>query len=358
MKVAIVTLIGDNYGNRLQNYALQKVLEKKKLKVETLRNVSNIEQSYSAKLKRLIKRIAIFHRPLEKLENEKRHSNFKKFDKEYIKYSRFAVSNEKISTGLRKEYDYFICGSDQIWNPNYKQNGRVNFLGFVESSKKVSYAASIGSDMIPMDRIDELKEYLDDFKIISIRERSNVRMLKEIVNKPIDVHVDPTLLLNESDWKLLEKKPLKMINDKYLFTYFLGKRTNEQEKMIIEIANRNKLKIIDLCDKKWYSSIGPSEFLYLISNSSFICTDSFHGVVFSLIYKKNFISYSRNGIGATMSSRLISLLDLVGLDDRYDVKLNELGNIKEIDYFKVDEILFEERKKSNKYIDNMIINKN
>ncbi|WP_040213543.1 polysaccharide pyruvyl transferase family protein [Clostridium polynesiense] len=350
--VAIVTILGENQGNRLQNYALQRVLEKNCVKVETLKNLCTESQALLDKTKRTIKKCMSIYLPKMKKERQ-RHLLFNEFDRRYIKYSKYKLWNEKIPVEITQSYDYFICGSDQIWNPNYPQNGCVNFLGFVEAGKKSSYAASMGAEYIPEERKKEFSVYINDLDNISVREAECVSILQEMTNKSIEVNLDPTLLLNDSEWAQLEKKPNVVISNKrYVLVYFLGTISKEASDFIKAIKDREKIEIIDIHSDEWYGFIGPSEFLYLIHNCDYVVTDSFHGTVFSIIYQKEFYVFPRDGIGNSMGGRIVSLLEIVDLSERY--LCNSVEEKGMINYSVVEQKLTVEKKKSLRYIEQII----
>jgi hypothetical protein len=350
MKFAIVTLIGDNQGNRLQNYALQQILAMRGCNVETLKNYSESEVSLRAKVSKSIKTVlALFIRKY--YVEKKRHDLFKEFNKNIV-FSKYTVTNEHIPNGVLTEYDCFICGSDQVWNADYLQNGIVNFLGFAPTSRKASFAASLGTKVIATERVGEIKQYLDSFEEISVRESSSVPILKSITNRPIRVDLDPSLLLYEEDWRNKERRPQNLGTRPYILLYFLGSISEKAWDIANQIKVEHGYDLIDLNDPGWYGKVGPSQFLYLINHAESVLTDSFHGTAFSIIFHKQFLSFRRDGIGQEMEDRITNLLDSIGLQDRFVV--DACVSISKINYNEVDHLLETERKKSLEYIDRII----
>ncbi len=353
-KLAIITLIGDNCGNRLQNYALQEVFKTDGIKVETLDCYIRKEKTFINKLKNLIKFILSVINKKYKQER-KRHKKFLKFNKKYVDFSKRKICNEHIPPNINKKYDYFICGSDQVWNTDYEQNGIVNFLGFVDKGKKSSYAASIGVKKIKSTRIDEIKKYINDLDNISIRENNSITILKEITSKKIRCDLDPTLLIPVEKWKKMESSPKNItINKPYALVYFLGKINDDINNLISRFSIELNVEVIDINNSNWYSSIGPREFLFLIDNATLIFTDSFHGTVFSLIYNKEFYVFQREGIGIEMEDRITNILEIVGLQNRLmkndDVHVDDCR----ISYCEVKKKLDVEIKKSLKYVGELV----
>lgn len=348
-KVGIVTITsGNNFGNRLQNYALTNIIEKNGYICETIHN--NDKKSIKALVKSFLKN-TIFYKKYYRENN--RNKSFKRFNKSYIKFSNEYVTNND-SKGIENKYDYFVCGSDQIWNLNYKENGFINFLGFCNSSKKISYSASFGSNFIPNDYNVMIKKWLMDYKAISVRENSGLDIIKHITNnkKNAIVTLDPTLLLDANEWKNVEKKPLYDVPNNYLLMYFLGELSDYDKNIIKIYAKENDLEIIDLYDKesKYYES-GPSEFLYLERNAKIICTDSYHSCVFSFIFNIPFIVFERKEKGlVNMNARIDTLLNNFKLDGRkFDGKHISKENIIH-DYKEGFDILNVEKNKSLNYL--------
>lgn len=328
MKCAIITITnGSNYGNRLQNYAVQRVLEKRNITVETLINLGNNEDNYKTKIKSIVKNVLKTTLLYKKYNNEiKRLNAFKKFNKYNIRFSKNSISNTKISTKILKQYDCFICGSDQIWNPNYKENAKVNFLGFVENRKKIAYAPSFGVSNIPDNRKEEIKNWLNKIDYLSVRENEGKKIIEELTNrKDVEILLDPTMMLTSEEWDKISKKPNQLKNDKYILNYFLGELSEERRKQIDIVAKENNCEIINILDKNSpFYQTDPSEFLYLEKNAFLICTDSFHSCVFAIIYNRPFVVFDREDNTVSMNSRIETLLNKFMLQDRkYNGKLTE-----------------------------------
>lgn len=340
MKVAIITIVSRNYGNRLQNYALQSVLEILGYSAETLRRESKP------------KGIKQYAKTIVQMLLQTKGQKFKKFDKN-IHFAKSVVTRDSYPDNVNKQYKYFIVGSDQVWNPYYDfVAGRCDFLEFARENQKISYAASFGVGEIPPERKIEYAKHLKTFKAISVREKQGAKIVEELVNRKVAVVLDPTLLLGESKWKKVEKKPLFYPKKKYVFVYALGDKTDRFQDKIKQL--REKYEIFDvgsLQENGKELPVGPSEFLYLIRNAEEVLTDSFHATVFSIIFHKKFVTFNRSGLN--MNSRIESLAELVGAKDR----LTECGDLNceiEIDYANVDEILEEERRKSIDFLKNAL----
>lgn len=347
-KVAIVTICdNNNYGNRLQNYALHKVVNNLGLNSVTL--WSNEENNLINQIKFKIKAIM----PVNNIER-KRYISFQKFTREKInnKYIDFSDLSE-----INNCFDYFVVGSDQIWNYNFGHAKEKDFLKFSDYNKTISYAPSFGISNIDEAWKERILSGLNHIKYLSIRENQGAKIIKELSNRDAKVVLDPTLLLSKEEWCQIQKKPKRMIKEKYILTYFLGAKSEQLDEEIKELQKENNLKVInmnDLKNKNFYGC-GPSEFLYLFNHAEIILTDSFHACVFSMIFNKPFYVFDRNTVGMkNMNSRLDTLLSTFELEKR---KINSLECIKDVfscDYERSYEILKIKQKESLNFLKNAL----
>lgn len=362
MKIAIITLLGHfNYGNRLQNYALQKFLANYVEIVETLW----FEENYLPEIKRdnktffkiILKFILDFK---ETRKNERnygrdciRQYNIKKFSDKYIsiKY------NYRIDEKLNDIYDYFIVGSDQVWNPNFwtkkKDFANKMFLKFAFKRKRIAYAASIAIPEIPKDKEQFFKDSLNEMKAISMREKAGAELVKNLTGREVPVVVDPTILLSKEEWQKIELKPEWYNREKYILTYFLG----NPSPIIKSIAKKNNWKIYNLMDKDNFDlyTSRVEEFIYLINHAQLVATDSFHACVFSILMNTPFLVVNRKEIGmADMTSRIDTLMELFGYQDRYLV--NDKCNLSDeeilnMDFSNVKDIQEREKRRSKDFLE-------
>lgn len=343
MKVGIITITkGQNYGNRLQNYAVQHIIENLGFEVETLNNDVRMPSSLD-KLKYFIKQCLVGSKYWKRIRRE---ISFAKFNEKYINYSNLYISNEYIPSGIEK-FDYFVCGSDQIWNPMFEENGKINFLDFVPESKRIAFAPSFGTSFIPENRKEEFKKYLEGIPHLSVREEAGFNIIKELTGREAEVLLDPTLSLTKQEWDIISEPTEIKPKNKYLLTYMLGEMTAEYKNKIKKIAQQRNLEILNLNDPTNYkvNAVNPSQFIYLISNAELVCTDSFHGTVFSIIYEIPFLIFERVDSYTSMNSRFTNLLSKLNLESRYNNKVNE-SEIFDIDYTNVRKILNREKEKT------------
>ena len=345
MKIGIVTIIDRNLGNRLQNYALQKYLEEMGYDVKT---IVYRKRSFKNDLKRIIKNMLY---PFVDRYKDVVWGNFNK----NIKWDNRLVN--EYPKEINNDYDYFIVGSDQVWNPNFDFISSREFLTFADKDKRIAYAASIGVDSIPDKKRGKYAEYLRDFKSISVRENEAAKIVLDLTDRDVMVVLDPTMLFTHTMWEDIARKTRVKVNNRYILKYFLGGCCEKYNEAIEKLASDNSCEIFDIMDTdgKVKNNIGPSEFVYLIQNSQCVCTDSFHGTVFSILFHKQFYVFERpteNGYG-NMNSRINTLFSLLDIEQNYISSSLEILDLKissGINYNRVDSILELERGKAKQYL--------
>ena len=365
-KIAIVTLSGYfNYGNRLQNYALQETLEGLNFDVETIKNnntkiiskprgslLSRIKGKSPVLIYKILKNKFSTYRHRDIIE--KRTEMFKEFTIKYIKEIDCMILDKGIIKHLPFEYDYFVTGSDQVWNPDYLLGTSTNFLTFAPADKRISYAASFGISTIPSKWVADYKKCLSNMKHLSVREEAGAKIIKDLTGREAPVHIDPTLLLTKEKWLSIAKEANNKPKGSYLLTYFLGGVPEIYKKQIKRIVEENKLEIINLGDIKERETYmtGPSEFIDYINSCSVLYTDSFHGSVFSILLEKPFVVCDRKDTDndSSMYSRINTLLDKFNLNSRRIENIKTDEEIFNIDYTHIPHILEKEREKAFNYL--------
>jgi len=355
-KIGIITINDENnYGNRLQNYAVHSVISSLGYTCETIAHQSVLPQGY--KLKLLLKKLGCTIVPVlmqRKRPEILREFNFKNFTKRYIATKYYYNDSLQLSSDIIEKYDYFVVGSDQVWNPTFGNYNKIiddMFLKFAKPKQKVCFAPSFGIDEIPSEWQSVFKENLSTFNNISVREYSGAKIVKELTGKEAEVLIDPTMMINKDEWLIISKPSKANTSKPYMLQYFLGNQNEIYKEQLEEISTRNNLsiyKLLDLSMPELYVA-APDEFIDLISKAALICTDSFHAVIFSILFCKPFIVFKRNDENVDMSSRIDNLLSMLKLEYR------KCGNIENEDIFDKDYshvpiILLEERNKSLNYL--------
>lgn len=360
MKVGILTIThGQNYGNRLQNYAVQEVLKKLGHEPETIRNTTKTfnTRTFNYRMKLLIKRVTKY-----KYENiDKRRYKCDKFTFKYIKQSRFTIAKDEVPGGIADAYDMFLSGSDQVWNPQYGCNSEIDFMTFAPQNKRMSYAASFGVSQLPEENKREYREWLNGIKYLSIREDSGRQIIHDLTGREAEVLIDPTMMLEQKEWEKIEKRPDWInIEKDFVLTYFLGEPNLARDQYVKKVAGKYGCQVISLYndmteneeERNNISFIAdPAEFIWLIHNSKIVLTDSFHACVFSILFRKNFRVFKRYIDGkAQLGSRIDTLLGKFGLQEK-KVDYQETIMLEEnTAYEDAYEVLERERKKVYTYL--------
>lgn len=219
-KAAIITLTVANHGNRLQNLATQWIFEELGYETETIHNP--FDPTYSEIKHNIINFAKKIIGNARQKSNANREEAFKLFDRRYIKYSKYWINNANHRRILDNQYDLFVCGSDQLWNPTTENYGANNFAMFCQNNKKITMAPSFGVETFPERRVEEYRNYLNSFRHLSVRETSGAQIIKSITGRDAKVVIDPTLMIAKEKWESIAKKPGWLGDNKYILCYVLG----------------------------------------------------------------------------------------------------------------------------------------
>lgn len=365
IKIGTITFHGaQNFGSVLQTYALQEFVKElcNESGQDCFYNVINYRTIFQKSFysiykpvnnpKNLVKNaVAFFNSSALKIKN-------RKFEDFLIKYINLT---EEISEAYELEkfssaFDYYISGSDQIWNVRSADFESAYFLDFVKVGKKISYATSFGPLKIDWNLYDKdnYSSLLSEYSNISVRETGSAENVALLISKDCEINVDPTFLLKKEQWQKIQSNA-NYKNGKYILLYCL-EPSKEQLNMAKAISKKlnlpilitrynNKNDIINGFVKKYDS--GPLDFLSYIDNAALVLSSSFHGTAFSMIYNKPF--YVFNGMN---DSRISSILKRSALEDRTIEKYDDIDkiNLEKIDFSVVNEVIDNEREKSRKYL--------
>jgi hypothetical protein len=268
---------------------------------------------------------------------------------------RYYSAKQMKSNKVGQEYDKFICGSDQVWCTTSLYVDPLMYLRFAPKNKRIAYAPSLGREYIPNYNKNKIKRYINDIPNVSVREVTGQKLILGLTGRRVPVVLDPTLLLERSFWD--EKKEPCQVKMCYVLCYFLSTPTEETQKKMLLFLRSEGMEIVALNSRLEYlenemnviyPDCGPAEFISYIENAKKVLTDSYHGMLFSIIYHKEFWSIAREYGEFDQSSRQLSVLNMLGLN-RY-CTVNDEWNKEDIDYVAVDEKLQYERNKSFEYL--------
>lgn len=361
MKVGILTFHDAcNYGAVLQAYALSQWLKMNKIDVEIIDYQSVVFNKYKTFRTHLYKQ-APYMLGVDVIKyfgKKKRNKNFTVFKNNYLPVSREKYYLNEDFTGITDKYDYFICGSDQVWNPELTKGcDPVYFLDFVtDNKKKIAYAPSVALKKLNEFQIAKMAGYLSSFDSLSIREKEAIDILQPYCARKIIQTCDPVFLPESNVYDNICSN--KYDGKKFIFLYIVGRAVTF--KNVISYAEKlSKGRGIELFylidgDKALYKIYGtdvfgcsPSDFLSLIKNAAFVISNSFHATAFSIIFAKQFFTFLKDGTG----SRMVNLLNAFNLNDRIlDNNHQEDLKPKEINYSGLKDMLNNYRTNSVDYL--------
>ncbi|QUO31261.1 polysaccharide pyruvyl transferase family protein [Faecalicatena sp. Marseille-Q4148] len=370
-KIAVVNRTNlKNYGSVLQCYALCEAIKKMGYESEIIWEQGNVAKNYDFRPQKIFLTAMkmIFHPSLiagvvKSMKEVKTKSltevTVKKFDAFVENHiTQKLYSNKELSQiAKRDEYSKFVCGSDQVWCSTTMYVDPLMYLRFAPKDKRIAYAPSIGRNYIPNYNRAKMKKYISEIPYVSIREDDGQRLVKELTGREVPVVLDPTLLLGKKVWKELAYSDIKT-KGKYVVLYFLDEASEGNQKRIVEFLNQQGLDSYSIGVKMSYvekyasvnsSDCGPNDFLNLIQNAEVVITDSYHGMLFSMIFERDFWAIKREYQQYDQSSRQITILKRLGLEERY---VNDCSNItkENINYVWVNKILQKMREASIDYL--------
>ena len=364
-----------NFGSQLQVLATMKKIEDLGYKTEIIRYKKKLTPMFALQtIPRLFNMSFINAKIHSKDKNKKiekypeiaknfsvRNNRFNGFVKKYFtNLSKPYAGWENLVKESAKNYDMFLCGSDQLWLPNNLGSHFYTLEFAPDNKRKIAYATSFGVSQIPERQKKATAKYLNRFQYLSTRELAGQKIIQELTGKKASVVCDPTLLFDAKGWaELLPER--KIVEEPYVFCYFLG--TNEEHRIAAnEFKKRTGLKLVtcpfldNFVEKdQQFGDIqifdmDAADFVNIIRHAEYILTDSFHGSVFSILHHKKFMTFNRFTAGVnSRNSRIDSLCTLLGLSER---RFN--GNVtdveKDIDYKGVEEKLLKLREASLEYL--------
>lgn len=383
MKFGIITLVSDNYGNKYQNYAVEKIFSKygevetyrlenlyerpkekgdtkfSKLNPSYIREVLISRPMYKYDINRVDK--GIIHNLIYAKKNgrslmelrKRRSERFRAFANQNLNISKVILNRENITKEWVESMDFFICGSDQIWNPTYATTSELAFCAFAPE-KTICLSPSFGVSEIPECRKAEYSEWLKKIKCLSVREEAGGKIIKNLTGRDAEVLLDPTMMVPVETWEDLCREPEKKMPDHYIACYFLGRIDKSYNKKIEDFSKKKGLPVVMLFDITMpeYYTYDPAEVLFAIKNADYVLTDSFHGSVFSILFHKEFYVFARNEGGLNMNSRIETLLGKFNLKDR--VFEGTPGEVADQKWYEIENILKNERDKTKTYIRNAL----
>ena len=333
-----------NVGSALQAYALQHVVESLGYECELIdyRYPTTEHLAYQQRILQ-VHQLSLFElvmsvlRRIKSIFNKDSVNPFEVFYKKHFHCTEHSYSTRLQLLTECPVYDIYMSGSDQVWNPQYIGFDTSFLLDFApEGARRISYASSFTINKLPYVFNNVYKNELMKFAHVSVRERSGIKIVKELTGKDSVNVCDPTLLLSADQWSVLADQSMFKTDQHFIVVYFMAYAYNPYPDVfdyIDRVYKQLNLPIVFFNawggQKSNYKEMrvpvkGPNEFLYLFSHADYVITDSFHGTAFSLIFQKPFITCIQSK--ESQDSRVTDLLDEIGAIDHavVDNKKDEL----------------------------------
>lgn len=372
----VIAYGGINFGTLLQDYATIKKIQEFGYQCEVIRYKKHLSIMEKARMLLRMIRIGDFSGPRRSL-NKKLHvflnkqyaqerglrlKASKRFGEKYLEPLFVEYDGYENLCKGSLNYDLVLVGSDQIWSLISLYGNYYNLMFVDDSIPKVSYASSFGVKVIPDFQKEATKRYLDRFSMIGVREESGKAIVDSLSKKTATVVADPTMLLNAEEWSQFVADSSVRIEYPYIFCYFLGTNIEARE-AVNKIKQETGLPIVAIKHSDEYfayddsfgdmafNDVDAKDFVSLIKNAKYVCTDSFHCSVFSILFHKQFMTFYRynNQSKISRNTRIDNLLGKFGLKDRiYQGKIEIIR--EEINYDNVDARLADYRSFSLEFL--------
>lgn len=331
MRVGIITVLDQtNYGNRLQNLAMQELLKDLGCQAETIR----FDPGEKLPLKGRLRQVTPLRKlnwacrrllgidPLDEQLKKRRWEAVNDFNRRHLSMSRRLILADRVPAALCRGCQWFVTGSDQVWNPHFMGGAApipyVAYLRFAPGDKRLAISPSFGVADLPEKEAETTARYLKEFHFLSAREEDGQALIKRLTGRDCPVIPDPTLLVNPALWERLLEGKTPPRTGGYVLTYFLGRVSPQRRAFIQRYAAEAGVEVLWMNDLAFPDSYvwGPLEFLNAIRHCSAFFTDSFHGCVFSVVFRRQFYVLKREDDTADMSGRIVTLLGMAGLEER------------------------------------------
>lgn len=332
MRIGIITQpLGYNYGGILQNYALQQVLLRLGHSPKTIDYFP--AKKWGERIKHIVWSYLHLRKPNKWYLPLKRHDTAKQFIRQNIARTHI-VRRYRANTVKRYRFDAIIAGSDQIWRPKYNAFLFDMYFDFAKSLsvKKIVYGASFGTEAWEYDsqREEKCRALIHTADAVSVREKSGIALCRTHFGIDPRWVLDPTLLLEAGDYENICSR-VPHFQDGYIAAYLLD--MDEQIVKRIESIGSSLNLPMRMCSAGEVMELSIEKWLALFRDAEYIITDSFHGTVFSIIFKKPFIAIGNKARGM---SRFQSLLEQFGLEERLSPELSADILLRPIEWTEVD----------------------
>lgn len=363
MKIGILTIYrSGNYGATLQAYATKQAINENGFgEAEIIPYCSDaIKQKID---KRFIKKVGLFHTAVACVEKLYYHPRMKKVGAFIDEMAGERDLPREELPALNEKYDIFLSGSDQIWNPQLQLGDTSYLLDFVtDDRKKRSYASSFGVKKIPEEYLEDYRRLLSAYERITVREQAGAELVEELLGRSAELVIDPALLLTPEQWNA--KLPERQWKKKYVFAYqmahspLIARAVAKGRKTLGVKALYVPFPIMGACRCRPKLNLSSLEWVAAIRDSECVITDSFHGVVFAIIFKKKFYYMITSDTVRGRLSRLETLLGSLGIENRLVSDVSQCDFNESIDYDRVHALLDRYRDRSLQILKELVNHEN
>ena len=373
MKIALFSpFSSQNYGTVLQAFALSKAIKKLGADCEYI-TWRHCKPSVKHRIWFLLKHPSYYFLHIKNKKHNKADLQYsfltspdyisivqknKEFVDEYTPVNPVLYTYDELRL-LENKYDKFIVGSDQTWTPDHLYQFSPYYLSFIKNiRKKFSYACSMGRTNLPVYFVKYLRYRLKSFDMLSCREKENTELLSNALCKKVYHVVDPTLLLDKTEWQNY-MTPIPNMPQKFVLCYILGEKECIGDYAEF-LGNKKGFPVYYILTRPAHAhrenvlkSVGVQEFLWLINNCQYLVTDSFHGTIFAINFGKEMISFDKFEGDMYDNGRIQNILSLFGIESHY-MRVYEERIPSDIDYVKVNALLDAKKRDSLSYLNSIV----
>ena len=372
-KIGLVTLHEHNYGSALQCYASRAYLKGKGFDSDVICEVGeySLLKRYSNRILELglfcLSHVSDVKDIIKVFKSQRRGSlrnsvktenSISRFNHLYLS-CKYYTRNKLDEIAKSNEYQFFLSGSDQIWNGRQIDNYYLHFLRFAPREKRVAWAPSFGGSTIARYNKKRYSRNITEYNTLSVREKSGIDIIKQLTGREdVTFLSDPVMLLDAERWRncYSNNETVDRPEGKYFLAFFLDKASEQAIGAIKKLKEENALPVYTVGyphDEFLSQHIdgSPWDFLAMIDGAEYVLTDSFHATVFSIIFHKKFYTFERQYVhGHSQSTRITELLTDCQLQSCFcPVELK----YEEIDFSAADAYFVNVRNRFSNYLKNL-----
>lgn len=350
-KIGIVTLFGyENYGNRLQMYATQQVYKTLGYESEIIKyKLAAPKDPFIIRLKVWLHFIFYLRSNLSvSYQKALRIYKFKRHAKIHYNETRDYINPLALENSYHEKYSFLSVGSDQIWGWFIHPIADFVFLKFAPKEKRIAFAPSFGNSSLAQKYREVFTDGLEGFEDLSVREKSGAELIQSLTHKEATILCDPTMCISKEEWLKFAAPHKKKPKGKYILTYFLGEQPQKVLDLLSTLSAEFEIVNLNAFNSPKYYAVNPSEWVDYFNTASLVLSDSFHGIVFSMILQTPFAVYKRIG-GESMQSRISHILEKFSMENRYEIDFDD-ASVFNINFTSTEAIIESEKVKAYDFL--------